>query len=59
MAVYNREQVGSSFKPYILATAVKEGMNVQTSTLDGYNNLYIPPDSEPTVYPATTSRPAD
>jgi membrane peptidoglycan carboxypeptidase len=52
MAVYNREQVGSSFKPYILSTAVKEGMNVQTSTLDGYNNLYIPRDSEPTVYPA-------
>jgi membrane peptidoglycan carboxypeptidase len=54
MAVYNREQVGSSFKPYILSTAVKEGMNVQTSTLDGYNNLYIPRDSEPTVYPATS-----
>ena len=44
MAVYNREQVGSSFKPYILSTAVKQGMNVQTSTLDGYNNLYIPQD---------------
>ena len=54
MAVYNWEQVGSSFKPYILSTAVKEGMNVQTSTLDGYNNLYIPRDSEPTVYPATS-----
>ena len=45
MAVYNREQVGSSFKPYILSTAVKQGMNVQTSTLDGYDNLYIPQDS--------------
>ena len=54
MAVYNREQVGSSFKPYILSTAVKEGMNVQTSTLDGYNNLYIPRDSEPKVYPAAS-----
>ncbi len=53
-----REQVGSSFKPYVLATAVKQNMNVQTSTLDGYNNVYIPPDSEPTVYPATTL-PAD
>ena len=53
MAVYNREQVGSSFKPYILSTAVKQGMNVQTSTLDGYDNLYIPLDSEPTMYPAT------
>ena len=37
MAVYAREQVGSSFKPYILAPAVTQGMNVQTSTLDGYN----------------------
>ena len=51
MAVYNREQVGSSFKPYVLATAVKQGMNVQTSTLDGYDNLCIPPDSEPSTYP--------
>ena len=53
MATQNREQVGSSFKPYILATAVKQGMNVQSSTLDGFNNQYIPPDSEPTVYPST------
>ena len=51
MAVYNREQVGSSFKPYVLATAVKQGMNVQTSTLDGYDNLCIPPDSAPSTYP--------
>jgi membrane peptidoglycan carboxypeptidase len=51
MAVYNREQVGSSFKPYVLATAVKQGMNVQTSTLDGYDNLCIPPDNQPTAYP--------
>ena len=58
MAVYNREQVGSSFKPYILATAVKQGMNVQTSTLDGYNNLYIPPDTQPGTY-AAAARPAD
>ena len=57
MAVYNREQVGSSFKPYVLSTAVKQGMNVQTSTLDGYDNLCIPPDSQPSTYPVTT-RPA-
>jgi membrane peptidoglycan carboxypeptidase len=59
MAVYNREQVGSSFKPYVLSTAVSEGMNVQTSTLDGYNPLYIPPATEtgPNVY--ATSNPAD
>jgi membrane peptidoglycan carboxypeptidase len=59
MAVYNREQVGSSFKPYVLSTAVSEGMNVQTSTLDGFNPLYIPPATEtgPNVY--ATSNPAD
>jgi membrane peptidoglycan carboxypeptidase len=51
MAVYNREQVGSSFKPYILATAVQQGMNVNTSTLDGFNNQCIPPDSLPSAYP--------
>ena len=53
MAVYNREQVGSSFKPYILSTAVQQGMNAQTSTLDGYDNLCIPPYSAPAAYPAT------
>ncbi len=47
MAVYNREQVGSSFKPYILATAVKQGMNVKTSTLYGFNDVCIPLDSDP------------
>ena len=51
MAVYNREQVGSSFKPYVLSAAVKQGMNVQTSTLDGYDNLCIPPDGQPSTYP--------
>ena len=54
MAVQNREQVGSSFKPYVLAAAVKAGMNVQTSTLNGFNNLYIAPDSTPTAYSTTT-----
>jgi membrane peptidoglycan carboxypeptidase len=49
-AAYTREQVGSSFKPYVLATAVSQGMNVQTSTLDGYSPLWIPPDSEPSVF---------
>jgi membrane peptidoglycan carboxypeptidase len=46
MAVYNQEQVGSSFKPYILATAVKEGMDVQDSILDGQDFVCIPPDSD-------------
>jgi membrane peptidoglycan carboxypeptidase len=58
MAVYNREQVGSSFKPYVLATAVSQGMNVQTSTLDGYDPLWIPPDTQPDTY-ATSTEPAD
>jgi membrane peptidoglycan carboxypeptidase len=58
MAVYNREQVGSSFKPYVLATAVSQGMNVKTSTLDGYDPLWIPPDSQPNTY-ASSATPAD
>ncbi len=53
--VLTREQVGSSFKPYVLATAVQQGMNVQTTKLDGYSPLWIPPDSEPTT-PAARSQ---
>jgi membrane peptidoglycan carboxypeptidase len=52
--VLSREQVGSSFKPYVLATAVQQGMNVQTTQLDGYSPLWIPPDSEPNT-PAARS----
>jgi membrane peptidoglycan carboxypeptidase len=54
-AVYAREQVGSSFKPYVLATAVQQGMNVKTSTLDGYGPLWIPPDSEKMTYASRTA----
>jgi membrane peptidoglycan carboxypeptidase len=36
--------VGSSMKPYVLATAVAQGMDVQDSVLDGYTPLWIPPD---------------
>jgi membrane peptidoglycan carboxypeptidase len=57
-AIYTREQVGSSFKPYVLATAVQQGMNVQTSTLNGYSPLWIPPDSEASAYGSTTPMPA-
>jgi membrane peptidoglycan carboxypeptidase len=46
----SREQVGSSFKPYILSTAVSEGMNVQTSKLDGLDDSCIPPDTQPAAY---------
>jgi membrane peptidoglycan carboxypeptidase len=45
MALQSRNQVGSSFKPYVLATAVKQGMNVQTSRLNGFSPLWIPPDT--------------
>jgi membrane peptidoglycan carboxypeptidase len=49
-ALQSRNQVGSSFKTYVLATAVKQGMNVQTSILDGDSPLWIPPDSSPTLF---------
>jgi membrane peptidoglycan carboxypeptidase len=45
-AAYSREQVGSSFKPYVLATAVNEGMNVKTSILDTSPYLCVLPDSQ-------------
>jgi membrane peptidoglycan carboxypeptidase len=54
MALQAREQVGSSFKPYVLATAVKQGMNVGTSVLNGYSPLWIPPDTMPTVLSSQT-----
>ena len=54
-AVYAREQVGSSFKPYVLSTAVSQGMNVKTSILDTSPYVCIMPDS-PTKY-STRSRP--
>ena len=44
-AVYSREQVGSSFKPYVLSAAVADGMNVKTSTLNANPYLCVPPDS--------------
>jgi membrane peptidoglycan carboxypeptidase len=48
-ALQSRNQVGSSFKTYVLATAVKQGMNVQTSILNGDSPLWIPPDSSATT----------
>ena len=48
-ALQSRNQVGSSFKPYVLATAVQQGMNVQSSVLDGDSPLWIPPDTMPTT----------
>ncbi len=44
MSIYAREQVGSSFKPYVLSAAVADGMNVNTSILNAAPNLCVPPD---------------
>jgi membrane peptidoglycan carboxypeptidase len=52
-AVYAREQVGSSFKPYVLATAVNEGMNVKTSILNASPKLWVPPDTDPLMLSTT------
>lgn len=38
------EPVGSSFKPYVLATAVSKGMDVRKSVLNSHSPLCIPPD---------------
>ncbi len=58
MALQNREQVGSSFKPYVLALARAQGMNVKDSTLNGYSPLWIPPVSDPTTF-ASQGQPAN
>jgi membrane peptidoglycan carboxypeptidase len=57
MALQNREQVGSSFKPYVLSAARAQGMDVKTSTLDGTSPLCVPSDQYPQQYsvPATGS----
>jgi membrane peptidoglycan carboxypeptidase len=57
MALQNREQVGSSFKPYVLALARSQGMDVQTSTLNGNSPLWIPPVAQPDTF-ASTKQPA-
>jgi membrane peptidoglycan carboxypeptidase len=54
-AVYAREQVGSSFKPFVLSTAVNEGMNVKTSILNASPQLWVPPDSDPLMLSATSA----
>src|ERR1700722_2021724 len=50
-----REQVGSSFKPYVLSTAVQEGMDVQNSIMNSSVYLCVAPDSSPNVVPLTYS----
>jgi membrane peptidoglycan carboxypeptidase len=58
MAIYAREQVGSSFKPYVLSAAVAAGMNAKTSLLDGQDFVCIPPDSEPKTFPTPEPAPS-
>jgi membrane peptidoglycan carboxypeptidase len=48
-ALYTRAQVGSSFTPYVLAAAVADGMNVETSTLNTSPYLCVPPDAQAMV----------
>ncbi len=60
MATESRNLVGSSFKPYVLATAVQEGMDVQNSVLNGIEPMCVPPDTlSSTFSTATTNCPAD
>jgi membrane peptidoglycan carboxypeptidase len=60
MAMQSRNQVGSSFKPYVLATAVHQGMNVQNSVLDGQEPICVPPDTmSATLSTLSTSCPPD
>lgn len=40
----DRQPVGSSFKPYVLATALNQGMNVQSSKLNTSPYMCIAPD---------------
>ena len=51
-AAYVRAQAGSSFTPYVLATAVSQGLNVKTSTLNASPELCVPPDTQPTALSA-------
>jgi membrane peptidoglycan carboxypeptidase len=44
-ALYAKEQVGSSFKPYVVSAAVQQGMNVQSSVLDTSSYACIAPPS--------------
>lgn len=48
-AILAAEPVGSSYKPYVLTTAVDQGMNVQTSVMNSHSPLCIPPDYTETL----------
>lgn len=51
------EQVGSSFKPYVLSAAVQQGMNVQTSILNANPTLWVPPFSMAMTPSSSTKQP--
>jgi membrane peptidoglycan carboxypeptidase len=57
MALQSRNQVGSSFKPYVLATAVHEGMDVQNSVLNAIEPMCIPPDTPASSAAALSTSP--
>ncbi len=48
--ITSREQVGSSFKPYVLSTAVQEGMDVQNSILNSSTYICVSSDYQPMSY---------
>ncbi len=50
-----REQVGSSFKPYVLSTAVQEGMDVQNSILKSSPYICVAPDGSPSYSQAISA----
>jgi len=54
--VLSAQQVGSSFKPYVLATAVSQGMNAQTSILNSHSPLCIPPADKGFTYQVQLSK---
>jgi len=45
--ILDPQQVGSSFKPYVLATAISKGMNAKASILNSHQTLCIPPADWP------------
>ena len=48
--ILSPQHVGSSFKPYVLTTAVSQDMNSKTSILDSHSPICIPPADEGIKY---------
>jgi membrane peptidoglycan carboxypeptidase len=49
--ILDSQQVGSSFKPYVLTTAISQGMNAKTSILNSHDIMCIPPADWPGLQP--------